>query len=48
MRLDTAKDFVEALSLYRSSGFDDCAPYLDYPQPIKPMIVFLERNLTTG
>lgn len=48
MRLDTAKDFVEALGLYRSIGFADCAPYVDYPEPIKPMIVFLEMGLTEG
>ena len=48
MRLDTAKDFVEAQGLYRSMGFAPCSPYVDYPAPIKPMIVFMERDLTIG
>jgi GNAT superfamily N-acetyltransferase len=48
MRLDTAAAFAEALGLYRSVGFEDCPPYLDYPEPLRRVIVFLQRRLTGG
>ena len=45
MKLDTAKAFVEAIGLYRSVGFAECAPYIDYPEAMAPMIVFMEARL---
>lgn len=45
MRLDTSRDMAEAISLYRSAGFVACAPYVDYPDRLKPMILFMERSL---
>jgi GNAT superfamily N-acetyltransferase len=45
MRLDTAHLFHEAIALYESLGFRRCAPYNDYPQKLKPYIVFMERLL---
>lgn len=45
MRLDTSRDMAEAIGLYRSAGFVPCAPYVDYPERLKPMILFMERPL---
>lgn len=45
MRLDTTRDMVEAVSLYRSAGFRDCAPFVDYPERMQPMVMFMERSL---
>jgi GNAT superfamily N-acetyltransferase len=45
MRLDTAAAFTEAINLYRSFGFTECPPYIDYPERMKPMIVFMEKAL---
>jgi GNAT superfamily N-acetyltransferase len=45
MKLDTAKAFAEAIGLYRSVGFTECAPYIDYPEATAPMIVFMEAAL---
>lgn len=45
MRLDTANLFHEAIALYRSIGFAECAPYNEYPQAIMPHIVFMEMRL---
>ncbi len=45
MRLDTSRDMVEAIGLYRSFGFEDRAPYIEYPERLKPMILFMELPL---
>lgn len=45
MRLDTTRDMVEAIGLYRSMGFTDCAPFVDYPERMRPMMLFMERDL---
>lgn len=45
MRLDTATLLTEAIKLYRSAGFEDCAPYNDYPSELMPYLVFMERRL---
>ncbi|MEX1252493.1 MAG: GNAT family N-acetyltransferase [Hyphomonas sp.] len=46
MRLDTTRDMVEAIGLYRSMGFTDCAPFVDYPERMRPMMLFMERDLS--
>jgi len=46
MRLDTSRDMREAIALYRSAGFAACAPYIDYPERLKPMILFMELALS--
>ncbi|MFN4226390.1 MAG: GNAT family N-acetyltransferase [Hyphomonas sp.] len=43
MRLDTTRDMVEAISLYRSFGFVDCAPFVEYPERMRPMVLFMQR-----
>lgn len=48
MVLDTTRDMTEAIGLYRAFGFADCAPYLDYPDRMKPMMLFMERSLEAG
>ena len=45
MRLDTTRDMVEAVSLYRSFGFRDVAPFADYPERMRPMMLFMARDL---
>lgn len=45
MVLDTSRDMTEAISLYRSCGFTDCAPYNDYPERMQPMMLFMEKAL---
>lgn len=45
MVLDTTRDMTEAIGLYRSFGFADCAPYIDYPDRMKPMMVFMQKPL---
>ncbi len=45
MRLDTTRDMVEAIGLYRSFGFKDVAPFTEYPQRMRPMMLFMERAL---
>lgn len=45
MVLDTSRDMIEAIRLYRSCGFTDCAPYIDYPERMKPMMLFMEKAL---
>lgn len=46
MRLDTTRDMVEAIGLYRSMGFTDCAPFVEYPERMRPMVLFMQRDLT--
>jgi len=43
MRLDTTRDMVEAIGLYRSFGFEDCPPFVDYPEKMRPMVLFMQR-----
>ena len=45
MRLDTAKLLTEAIALYTSLGFRDCPPYNEYPDALKPYIVFMDLRL---
>ncbi len=45
MRLDTGSLFTEAISMYRSLGFVECAPYQTYPPELMSDIVFMERSL---
>lgn len=45
MVLDTTRDMTEAIGLYRSCGFIDCAPYVDYPDRMQPMMLFMEKAL---
>jgi GNAT superfamily N-acetyltransferase len=45
MRLDTADRLTEAIALYRSIGFRDCPAYNEYPDDIRPSIVFMELPL---
>ena len=45
MRLDTMSLLTEAIALYRSVGFRDCPPYNDYPDDIRPHIVFMDKPL---
>ena len=45
MRLDTTKLFVEAIGLYKSFGFRECPPHLEYPENLKPYILFMELPL---
>ncbi len=45
MRLDTSRDMVEAIGLYRTLGFKDVAPFIEYPGRMRPMMVFMERTI---
>lgn len=45
MVLDTTRDMTEAIGLYRSFGFADCEAYIDYPDRMKPMMVFMQKPL---
>jgi len=45
MRLDTTRDMVEAIGLYRRFGFMDVAPFIEYPERMRPMTIFMERPL---
>ncbi|MEP7209478.1 MAG: GNAT family N-acetyltransferase [Alphaproteobacteria bacterium] len=45
MRLDTASGMDEAIAMYRSQGFAPCAPYIDYPDRLTAMILFMDRKL---
>ncbi len=47
MRLDTTRDMVEAIGLYRSFGFRDVEPFVEYPDRMRPMMQFMERDLTS-
>ena len=46
MRLDTTRDMVEAIGLYRTLGFKDVAPFIHYPERMRPMMVFMERSIS--
>ncbi len=45
MCLDTLSRFSEAIDLYRSLGFRECAPYQSYPSRLMPHLVFMQRPL---
>jgi ribosomal protein S18 acetylase RimI-like enzyme len=45
MRLDTTRDMVEAIGLYKTFGFRIVEPFIDYPERMRPMMVFMERSL---
>ncbi len=45
MRLDTLRLFTESIALYRTLGFQERAPYLDYPQGILADVLFMELRL---
>jgi GNAT superfamily N-acetyltransferase len=45
MLLDTANLLKEAIGLYHSMGFRECAPYRSYPAALMPFLVFMEAKL---
>jgi GNAT superfamily N-acetyltransferase len=46
MRLDTGEQNSEALAMYTSLGFRECAPFHDYPAELMPHLRFMELPLT--
>ncbi len=48
MRLDTTRDMVEAIGLYRAFGFRDVAPFVEYPERMRPMMLFMSRDLAAA
>jgi putative acetyltransferase len=46
MRLDTGFQNDEALAMYRSVGFVECAPYHDYPADLMGHLRFMEKPLS--
>ena len=48
MKLDTGVLMNEAIAMYRSLGFGECAAYIDYPARLKPYLVFLELRLANA
>ena len=46
MRLDTGKQLTEAITMYKTIGFRDCAPHHTYPDALMPYLVFMEMPLT--
>ena len=45
MVLDTADRLTEAISLYRTTGFEPVPAYQAYPEALLPHLVFMERRL---
>jgi GNAT superfamily N-acetyltransferase len=45
MKLDTGSILTEAIGMYHSLGFRECAPYHEYPAKLMPYFVFMERAL---
>ena len=45
IRLDTGNLMKEAIALYQSLGFKQCAPYHEYPQRLMPYFMFMELPL---
>ena len=45
IRLDTGHVMKEAIALYQSLGFRQCAPYHEYPQRLMPYFMFMELPL---
>ena len=48
IRLDTTRDMVEAIGLYRAFGFKDVAPFVEYPERMRPMMLFMARDLAAA
>jgi ribosomal protein S18 acetylase RimI-like enzyme len=48
MRLDTGRQNDEAIRMYESLGFYECAPYREYPADLKSNLRFMERPLSDG
>ncbi len=48
MRLDTGRLLKEAIAMYQSLGFRECAPYYDYPDKLLPYLLFMELPLRGG
>lgn len=48
MKLDTGNLMTEAITMYRSLGFTDCAAYGGYPEKLLPYFVFMQRPLLSG
>ncbi|MEO8849191.1 MAG: GNAT family N-acetyltransferase [Casimicrobiaceae bacterium] len=46
MRLDTGTLLREAIAMYKSIGFKECACYHQYPQELMPHLIFMELPLT--
>ena len=46
MRLETGNRLTEAISMYKSLGFEYCAPYRQYPAHLMPYLVSMELPLT--
>lgn len=45
MRLDTGYQNAEALAMYESLGFRECAPYHEYPADLLTHLRFMEKQL---
>ena len=45
MRLDTGNLLTEAIRMYRSMGFHDCASCNEYPSELMPYLVWMQRDL---
>lgn len=45
MRLDAARNFTEAIGLYRRLGFVECEAFFSYPPALQPLMMFMERSL---
>ena len=48
MRLDTGYQNSEAIAMYTSMGFRECAPYRDYPPHLVTYLRFMEKSLLAG
>lgn len=46
MQLDTSTLMTEAIAMYRSLGFRECARYREYPADLMPYLIFMELPLT--
>ena len=45
MQLDTGNRLTEAISMYKSMGFEHIKPYQEYPERLLPHLVFMEKPL---
>lgn len=45
MRLDTGYQNAEAIAMYESLGFRECAPYREYPADLLTHLRFMEKQL---